>query len=90
VKHLPVVLLLCCSVVLAGCAGSSARTAALKPLAEQWPAVEEEALLGIRARAHPMCAQILGAPHESAGVAELRASAVVEYGRMLRAAAEKP
>ena len=87
-KHLLVVLLLCCSAVLCGCAGSTARTAALRPLAANWPAVLEDAELGVRARGDAMAAQVLGVPHESAAVLKQRRDFLAEYGRTLHLAAE--
>jgi hypothetical protein len=73
-------------ILLTGCAGDAARVSALGPAMElAWPGVQEDALLGIRARTNAKAAAALNVEKESDGVADSRRGRVNAMANAVRA-----
>ncbi len=78
------VLFLLCG--LAGCAADTARVRTLSPaLAAAWPGVEADARLGVKARAHPQAALLLGVEAVDPVVARQLEGRLDEFGRAIGA-----
>jgi hypothetical protein len=64
-----------------GCAGDTARVRALGPaMAQSWPAVNEDAQLGVRARENPAAAAALNVEAVDPVVADMRRERLKQFG----------
>jgi len=79
-RIVPALLMAIAASALAGCAGDSARVNALGPaIGSVWPAIRDDADLGIRARGNPAAAAALGVSVEGPGVSESRRNRLQQF-----------